>query len=131
MLTEWSRDAQINTDRNLRLQYLAGMALNSGMANRSLAGVLEYYRFPDKTFFGSPEGIQALKQALNRVGRTGPRRLRPGRRRTYSGGDGGAMIRELSSSQNPAARISSPLIDTKNARAGLSMVSSCRSWVKP
>ena len=28
-LQEWMRDAQINTDRNLRLQYLAGMWLNS------------------------------------------------------------------------------------------------------
>src|SRR5262249_31592215 len=27
MLTEWSRGAQINTDRNLRVQYLAGMSL--------------------------------------------------------------------------------------------------------
>jgi spermidine synthase len=29
MLKEWSRGAQINTDRNLRLQYLAGMWLNA------------------------------------------------------------------------------------------------------
>ncbi len=29
LLKEWSRGAQINTDRNLRLQYLAGMWLNS------------------------------------------------------------------------------------------------------
>jgi spermidine synthase len=72
LLTEWSRGAQINTDRNLRLQYLAGMSLNTSMANRILAGILEYYRFPDKTFIGSGEGIQSLKQALNRAGRRDP-----------------------------------------------------------
>jgi spermidine synthase len=32
LLREWSRGAQINTDRNLRLQYLAGMWLNTYMA---------------------------------------------------------------------------------------------------
>jgi spermidine synthase len=69
LLKEWSRGAQINTDRNLRLQYLAGMWLNSNMGEQILSGILAYYRFPDQTFVGSPEGIQALKQALNRAGR--------------------------------------------------------------
>jgi spermidine synthase len=69
LLKEWSRGAQINTDRNLRLQYLAGMWLNSHMGARILSGILAYYRFPDRTFVGSPEGIHALKQALNRAGR--------------------------------------------------------------
>jgi spermidine synthase len=69
LLQEWLRGAQINTDRNLRLQYLAGMSLNSYMAERILSGILASYRFPEKTFVGSPEGIQALKHALARAGR--------------------------------------------------------------
>jgi spermidine synthase len=62
MLTEWSKGAQINTDRNLRLQYLAGMWLNSNMGERTLASIRAYYRFPDKTFVGSPERIEVLKE---------------------------------------------------------------------
>src|SRR5208282_4293733 len=57
LLKEWSRGAQINTDRNLRLQYLAGMWLNSNLGDRILASILAYYRFPDQTFVGSPEAI--------------------------------------------------------------------------
>ncbi len=72
LLTEWTRDAQINTDRNLRLQYLAGLGLNSNVANQILASILAYYRFPDQTFVGSPESLNALKQALNRAGRKAP-----------------------------------------------------------
>jgi spermidine synthase len=69
LLKDWSRGAQINTDRNLRLQYLAGMWLNSYKAEGILASILAHYRFPDQTFVGSPEGILALKVALDRAGR--------------------------------------------------------------
>jgi spermidine synthase len=69
LLQEWSRGAQINTDHNLRLQYLAGMWLNSSMGPRILSSILAYYRFPDRTFVGSPESIRALKEALDRAGR--------------------------------------------------------------
>jgi spermidine synthase len=68
-LKEWLRGAQINTDRNLRLQYLAGMSLNSDMGERILSSILAYFRFPDQTFIGSPEGLVALKQALDQDGR--------------------------------------------------------------
>ena len=77
LLKEWSRGAQINTDRNLRLQYLAGMWLNSNMGERILSGILAHYRFPDQTFVGSPEMIDALKQAL-REGSKDLRRAGPG-----------------------------------------------------
>jgi spermidine synthase len=72
LLQEWSRGAQINTDRNLRLQYLAGMWLNSNMGQEVLSGILAHYRFPDRTFIGAPERIRALKQALARAGRSAP-----------------------------------------------------------
>jgi spermidine synthase len=68
-MEQWSRDAQINTDRNLRLQYLAGMWLNSYKEDEILSSILKYYRFPDKTFVGSPARIQALKDALKAVWR--------------------------------------------------------------
>ena len=74
-LKGWSRDAQINIDRNLRLQYLAGMSLNYQMGERILAGILAYYRFPDRTFVGSPESVKALKEALEQEGRKGPAAL--------------------------------------------------------
>jgi spermidine synthase len=68
-LREWSRGAQINTDRNLRLQYLAGMWLNSQMGEQIRSGILARYRFPERTFSGSPASLRALKQALFRAGR--------------------------------------------------------------
>ena len=69
MLIEWTKVAQINTDSNLRLQYLAGLSFNSNKGNEILASILVHYRFPEQTFVGSPERIQSLKQALERVGR--------------------------------------------------------------
>jgi spermidine synthase len=69
LLKEWSQGAQINTDRNLRLQYLAGMWLNSDMSERNLSSILAYCRFPDQTFVGSQESIDVLKQALDQENR--------------------------------------------------------------
>jgi spermidine synthase len=68
-LKEWSRGAEINTDRNLRLQYLAGLWLNAYMGQEILSTILAHYRFPDRTFIGSPEAIHALKRALDGAGR--------------------------------------------------------------
>jgi spermidine synthase len=68
-LGEWSRDAQINTDRNLRLQYLAGLSFNHYIGERILGSILEHYRFPERTFVGSPARLQALKAALEEAGR--------------------------------------------------------------
>ncbi|MDG3007783.1 fused MFS/spermidine synthase [Paludisphaera mucosa] len=66
LLKEWTQGAQINTDRNLRLQYLAGMWLNSSLDERILAGIRAQYRFPDRTFVGSPERIGVLKKLRHR-----------------------------------------------------------------
>ncbi len=65
-LHEWTKDAQINTDRNLRLQYLAGMWLNSYLGTEILNGIVKYYSFPDDLFVGSDEKVQALKDMLDR-----------------------------------------------------------------
>ena len=68
LLKEWSQGAQFNTDGNLRLQYLAGMWLNSEMGDRILTSILAYYRFPHQTFVGSREGVHELEQALEQEG---------------------------------------------------------------
>jgi spermidine synthase len=69
-LKEWSGDAKINTDRNLRLQYLAGMAFNRQEATNLLGGVLKYYRFPKpELFVGSDEKLRDLEQRLLDAGR--------------------------------------------------------------
>jgi spermidine synthase len=66
LLKDWMQGAQINTDRNLRLQYLAGMSLNSSIDERILAGIRKAYRFPDRTFVGSPQRVKLLKQLRTR-----------------------------------------------------------------
>ena len=63
-LQDWMRDAQINTDKNLRLQYLAGMWLNSYMGTEILSGITRYYKFPDEVFGGSGGRKETLRQRL-------------------------------------------------------------------
>jgi spermidine synthase len=56
----WLQDAQINRDRNLRLQYLAGRGLNLYRADTIFAEMLPYARDPSGVFDGS----DALKTTL-------------------------------------------------------------------
>ena len=69
-LREWMRDAQINTDRNLRLQYLAGMSVNSYDNDLILRGILDHYQFPSDIFSGSDAQLRQLRNALQQAGRT-------------------------------------------------------------
>ena len=62
-LTEWLRGAPINRDRNLRMQYLAGMGLNLDDAAMIYAEMLVYRRFPED-LFSSARGLDALKRAI-------------------------------------------------------------------
>jgi spermidine synthase len=63
----YTSDAQINRDRNLRLQYLAGMGLNMYQNDPIYQDLVSYAaRFPDNLFTGTPETIEALKQAIAR-----------------------------------------------------------------
>jgi spermidine synthase len=73
-LGDWMGGAQINTDRNLRLQYLAGMWLNSDRGTEILNGILEHYTFPDEVFVGSQDGVQSLRQTLDRTRHVGVKR---------------------------------------------------------
>ena len=57
-LAPWLADAVINRDRNLRLQYLAGMGLNLYQSEAIYADMLQYSRYPDDLFVG----VDATKQ---------------------------------------------------------------------
>ena len=68
----WSARAKLNTDRNLRLQYLAGMSLNTYMGEALLNGILKYYQFPTDIFTGSDPHMTLLKRYLSEAGRPAP-----------------------------------------------------------
>jgi spermidine synthase len=60
-MQNWLRDAQINTDRNLRLQYLAGLGLNMYQSDAIYRSMIRDSRYPEHLFEGSPETLQALR----------------------------------------------------------------------
>jgi len=59
--------AEINRDGNLRLQYLAGLALNTSMEGTIYNDILNYRRPPRNLFVGSDERLQALESAIQQV----------------------------------------------------------------
>jgi spermidine synthase len=59
-LAPWLKDAPINRDRNLRLQYLAGLGLNLYQSGPIYSEMLVYRRQPQDLFVGS----EALKSAV-------------------------------------------------------------------
>jgi spermidine synthase len=66
-LTGWTRDAAINRDRNLRLQYLAGLGLNLYQSDRIYSDMLVHARYPDGLFTGSDATLQALRDGIARA----------------------------------------------------------------
>jgi spermidine synthase len=65
-LDGWLKDAAINRDRNLRMQYLAGIGLNLDESASIYADMLAYKRFPED-LFGSAEGrVDSLRRAMQR-----------------------------------------------------------------
>jgi spermidine synthase len=63
----WLRDAQINRDRNLRLQYLAGRGLNLYRADAIFAEMAPYARDPEHVFVGSEARLQTLLQRIRGI----------------------------------------------------------------
>ncbi|MFB3778078.1 MAG: spermidine synthase [Bryobacteraceae bacterium] len=63
-LNLWLRGAQISQDRNLRLEYLAGMGLNDSGAEFIYDDMLLHRRFPENLFLGSPGRLRALRATL-------------------------------------------------------------------
>ncbi len=63
----WLAGGQINRDRNLRLQYLAGLGLNLYEAAEIYRNMSAESRYPEGLFTGSPETIEALRSAIQRT----------------------------------------------------------------
>jgi spermidine synthase len=60
-LALWLRDAQINKDADLRLQYLGGTGLNAGTHEAIFRELLKFRRFPSGLFIGDQGRLGALK----------------------------------------------------------------------
>jgi spermidine synthase len=76
-LGDWLADAFITTDLNLRLQYVAGMAYQTGSEIDIYSDLLRYREFPDALFVGSEETKRAIQTAMLQ----GPRVQDQGRQR--------------------------------------------------
>ena len=63
-MANWLRDAQINTDANLKLQYLAGLGLNLYQSDAIYKAMSREARYPDELFTGKPETLDALKARI-------------------------------------------------------------------
>jgi spermidine synthase len=62
--TEWLRGTAINRDRNLRMQYLAGLGLNRDDSAAIYSGLLMYRRFPDDIFFSTEGRVDSLRRVI-------------------------------------------------------------------
>jgi spermidine synthase len=63
-LAPWLTNAEINRDANLRLQYLAGMGLNSYQNAAIYDEMLRYRRFPENLFVGSDGSKDFIRATL-------------------------------------------------------------------
>ena len=67
-LTDWLAGVEINTDRNLRVQYLAGMGgLNLQSDKTPDEALRESRLLPPRLFTGSPESLEALSRAIDQL----------------------------------------------------------------
>ena len=60
-LRAWLRGAEVNRDRNLRLQYLAGLGLNKNLADAIYGRILQEAKYPSGLFRASPGRAQLLR----------------------------------------------------------------------
>jgi spermidine synthase len=63
-LAPWLQGAEINHDRNLRLQYLAGLGFNEYLGTEIRNEILTYRTFPTDLFTGSPQSLGYLNDLL-------------------------------------------------------------------
>ena len=61
----WLDDAEVTRDRNLRLQYLAGMGVNLYEADAIYRDMARYRTYPEGLFTGSPYSLSMLQAAWN------------------------------------------------------------------
>ena len=64
-LQPWLVGAQINRDRNLRLQYLAGMTASLYQETAIFDGIIAHRKYPSDLFEGSEKATEALKRLLS------------------------------------------------------------------
>jgi spermidine synthase len=73
-MSAWMSDAIINRDRNLRLQYLAGLGLNLYQSDRIYSDMISHAHYPEGLFTGSEATLRTLREA---IAREHARSLRP------------------------------------------------------
>ena len=125
-LEPWLRNAQINHDRNLRLQYLAGMGLNLYQADVIYADMLRYVtKMPDDLFIASEATKQSLFTAIQRAQGRGssPPTARTDER--HQALDRWCMLRAEVSSPVTPLRLEDPM---SLARGSRRLASSLRSF---
>jgi spermidine synthase len=66
-LAPWLADAQINTDRNLRLQYLAGMGFNLYENASIYSNMIASTRYPENLFTGSEGRLAEIRDLIQRA----------------------------------------------------------------
>jgi spermidine synthase len=69
-LAPMTANAQINDDLNMRLQYMAGLGLNSLTAPQVYREILSYRKFPDDLLVGRGAGVNTLRELIGRPHRT-------------------------------------------------------------
>ena len=63
-LQPWLKDAEVNRDDNLRLQFLAGFGMNVDQRAEIYRGMLAFRHYPEDLFVGSPGNLNALRAAI-------------------------------------------------------------------
>ncbi|MDP2916255.1 MAG: fused MFS/spermidine synthase [Candidatus Aminicenantes bacterium] len=66
-LTAWLKNAELNRDRNLRLQYLAGMGLNSYQSGIIFDQIVSLRRFPNDLILGSEKSLAVLWKLMGLI----------------------------------------------------------------
>ena len=68
-LSKWCAGAELNTDADLRLQYLGGWGINSTLEDVIYRQMLAFRQLPNDLFTGSPERVDSLLTAIRATGR--------------------------------------------------------------
>ncbi|MSR22972.1 MAG: SAM-dependent methyltransferase [Gemmatimonadetes bacterium] len=63
-LGPWIRDAEITRDRNLRLQYLAGLGVNRYEQDAIYREIISYRTFPDEIVSADPGRLAAIRELM-------------------------------------------------------------------
>ncbi len=63
-LGPWVQDSDLNTDADLRLQYIGGWGINSQLENYLYEQIMYHREIPAGMFFGSSGTLQAMEDAL-------------------------------------------------------------------